>query len=142
MNVGHRSSRGGQGGRRPRHQGAPRGRRVEFSVTEDEFAAIQAAARRAGLARGAYAAQTVLGAAYGVSGSVDPVLLAELIRASQQVRRIGINLNQAVAKLNATGQRPGELLPCARACMGRVERLDAAAEAVRQALRMTGRQSA
>jgi len=34
-------------------------------------------------------------------------LLGELIRASGLVRRIGVNLNQAVAKLNATGQRSG-----------------------------------
>ena len=36
-------------------------------------------------------------------------ILRELIRASGLVRRIGVNLNQAVAKLNATGQRSGDL---------------------------------
>jgi hypothetical protein len=51
------------------------------------------------------------------------------------VRRIGVNLNRAVAKLNATGQRPGELLPYAAECARRAQRLDAAAEAVRRRLR-------
>jgi hypothetical protein len=36
--------------------------------------------------------------------------LTELIRAAGLVRRIGVNLNQAVAKLNATGQRSADLL--------------------------------
>ncbi len=49
------------------------------------------------------------------------------------VCRIGVNLNQAVARVNATGQRPGELLWFARESMRRVERLDEAAEQVRKA---------
>jgi hypothetical protein len=51
------------------------------------------------------------------------------------VRRIGVNLNQAVAKLNSTGQRSGDLLPYAVESVRRAERLDAAAEAVRRRLR-------
>ena len=39
--------------------------------------------------------------------------LGEFIRAAGLVQRIGVNLNQAVAKLNATGQRSGNLLPYA-----------------------------
>ena len=61
--------------------------------------------------------------------------LGELMRAAGLVRRIGVLLNQAVAKLNATGQRPGELVPCARVCLRRVDRLDDAAEQVRRAVR-------
>ena len=45
---------------------------------------------------------------------------------------IGVNLNQAVARLNATGQRSGYLLPYAAACLHRAERLDAAAEDIRR----------
>ena len=37
----------------------------------------------------------------------DRELLRELVRAAGLVHRIGVNLNQAVKKLNATGQRPG-----------------------------------
>ncbi len=44
-----------QGGRRPRH-GARRPYRVEFSLTGEEFELLEAAAGRAGRARGAYAA--------------------------------------------------------------------------------------
>ena len=62
-------------------------------------------------------------------------LLRELIRAAGLVRRIGVNLNQAVARLNATGQRSGDLVPYAAESMRRAERLDAVADEVRKALR-------
>jgi hypothetical protein len=52
----------GQGRRRGR-QPAPRRHRVGFVLTDEEYAAVQAAAGRAGLARGAYVAQVVLAAA-------------------------------------------------------------------------------
>jgi hypothetical protein len=61
--------------------------------------------------------------------------LAELIRAAGLVRRIGTNLNQAVARLNATGQRTGDLVPYAAESIRRAERLDAIAEQVRNAIR-------
>src|SRR5487761_1177088 len=51
-----------QGRRRPR-QLVPRTRRVEVTLTGEEYAAIESAARRAGLARRAYIAQAVLAAA-------------------------------------------------------------------------------
>jgi hypothetical protein len=126
-----------QGGRRPR-QGARRPYRVEFSLTGEEFELLEAAADRAGQARGAYAAEAALAAARGgptAAGTRLPELLRELIRAAGLVRRIGVNLNQAVAKLNATGQRSGDLLPYAAESLRRAERLDAVAEEVRKALR-------
>ncbi len=43
--------------------------------------------------------------------------LDELMAAAGLVRRIGTNLNQAVAKLNATGQRSDNLLPAAEFCV-------------------------
>ena len=61
--------------------------------------------------------------------------LGEFVRAAGLVRRVGVNLNQAMAKLNATGQRPGELLPYAAESIRRAERLDAAAEEIRKRLR-------
>ena len=61
--------------------------------------------------------------------------LAQLTRASGLVRRIGVNLNQAVAKLYATGQRSTDLLPYAAESLRRARRLDAAAEDVRRHLR-------
>jgi hypothetical protein len=124
-------------GRRSR-QRAGRPRRVEFSLTDEEFGALGAAAARAGLARGAYAAEAALSVARGVRSPTDSPLreaLGEFVRAVGLVRRIGVNLNQAVAKLNATGQRPGELHRYAEESLRRAERLDAAAEEIRKRLR-------
>jgi hypothetical protein len=94
---------------------------VEFSLTGEEFELPEAAA---GWVRGAYAAEAAV-----------RELLRELIRASGLVCRIGVNLNQAVAKLNATGQRSGDLLPYAAESLRRAKRLDAVAEEVRKVLR-------
>ena len=123
-------------GRRSR-QLAARPRRVEFTLTEQEFVELDAAATRAGLARGAYAAQAALASARGgVSRAGVPLreALAELIRSAGLVRRVGVNLNQAVAKLNATGQRSDDLLPYAAESIRRARRLDAAAEELRKRL--------
>jgi len=132
-----RASAGSRSRRRPRQQ-APRPRTVRFDLTEAEFTELEQAAGRAGLAKGAYAAEAALSAARGTAVEPDTVFreaLGELIRASGLVRRIGVLLNQAVAKLNATGQHPDELVPVAQACLHRVERLDAAAEQLRRTVR-------
>jgi len=129
--------REGQGSRRARQQSG-RPFRVHFSLTEQEFAALEDAAWRAGVARGAFAAQVVLTHVQGnATGPETPAreALRELVRAAGLVRRIGVNLNQAVTKLNATGQRPGDLLWCARESLRRAAHLDEAAEEVRKALR-------
>ena len=112
-------------------------RSVRFGLTEEEYGEVDEAAAQAGMAKGAYAAHATLAAARGLMNPADEPArqaLTELIRASGLVRRIGANLNQAVAKLNATGQRPGELLPYAAECARQAQRLDAAAEAVRRRL--------
>lgn len=111
---------------------------MEFSLTDAEYAEIRAASAHANLAVGAYAAEAALAVARGVASSADSPLreaLGEFIRAAGLVRRIGVNLNQAVARLNATGQRSGDLLPYAAACLRRADRLDKAAEAIRHRLR-------
>ena len=128
---------GSRSRRRPRQQ-APRPRTVRFDLTEEEFAELEQAAGRAGLAKGAYAAEAALSAARGTAVEPDTVFreaLGELMRASGLVRKIGGLLNQAVAKLNSTGQHPAELVPVAHACLRRVERLDAAAEQLRKPVR-------
>ena len=61
--------------------------------------------------------------------------LAELIRAAGLVRRIGVNLNQAVARLNAIGQGAADLVPYAAESIRRARHLDAVADQVRDALR-------
>lgn len=124
-----------QGSRRSRQQ-ARRGYRVEFTLTATEFAAVQDAAGRAGLARGAYAAQAVLAAAHGDPGpqQLPREALRELIRAAGLIRRIGVNLNQAVAKLNTTGQHSADLDAYAAESIRRARQVDAAAEAVRKTI--------
>ena len=128
----------GQGRRRAR-QPVPRTRVVEFTLTGEEYAVLAEAARRAGMARRAYAATAVLDAAANgttVSGH-DPLelVLIELMRAAGLVRRIGTNINQAVAKLNATGQPAGGLPGYAADSLRRANHIDAVADAVRKALR-------
>jgi hypothetical protein len=134
---GSQASLSGQGRRRPR-QPVPRTRRVEVTLTGEEYTVIDAAARRASLARRAYTAQAVLAAA----ANGDPSdgreslrrVLIELMRAAGLVRRIGTNTNQAVAKLNATGQTAGDLPGYAAGSIRRADHIDAVADAVRKAL--------
>ncbi len=135
-------ARGGAGDavaarRRRRRQPSARRHRVEFSLTDEEFAALCEAAGRAGLARGAYAARATLGAVRGGGGGGGGPLLRDamtaLARCEAQVRKIGTNLNQAVAKLNATGQADGSLARYAAASIRIAGRLAEAAEQVRRA---------
>ena len=123
--------------RRPR-QPVKRPRTIRFALTDEEFSQVAAAADRAGLAKGAFAAQATLAIARsGTTPSESPLreALGEFIRAAGLVRRIGVNLNQAVAKLNATGQRSGDLLPYAAESIRRAQLLDQAAEEVRKRIR-------
>ena len=115
-----------------------RRRTVRFDLSDKEFADLSAAADRAGLARGAFAAQAALLAARNGMAVADSPLreaLGEFVRAAGLVRRIGVNLNQAVAKLNTTGQRSGDLLPYAAESIRRAQLLDQAAEEVRKQIR-------
>ncbi len=129
---------GGQGRRRAR-QPVPRTRVVEFTLSGEEYAVLVEAADRAGMARRAYAATVVLdAAANGATASgQDPLelVLIELMGAAGLVRRIATNINQAVAKLNATGQPAGDLPHYAAGSLRRADHIDAVADAVRKALR-------
>jgi len=134
---GGRPAAGSRSRRRPREQAA-RACTVRFGLTEAESAELEQAAGRAGLAKGAFAAEASLAAARGTAtapGAAFADALAELMHAAGLVRRIGVNLNQAVAKLNATGQYSSDLLPYAQACMRRVDHLDAVADQLRKAIR-------
>jgi len=68
------------------------------------------------------------------SGSAGPAAsesreaLAELMAARAAVRRFGVNVNQAVAALNATGEAPDWLGQAVEATVRAVGRVDAAAE--------------
>ena len=128
----------GSRSRRRTREEAARSRAVLVRLTEEEFGELTEAAGQARMARAAYAAEAALSAARGAATVPDAELreaLGEVMRAAGLVRRIGVLLNQAVAKLNATGQRPGELVPVARACRSRVENLNDVAEHLRQRVR-------
>jgi len=124
--------------RRRARQEMKRSCTIRFDLSEREFGEIRAAAEQAGLAKGAFVAQAALAVARG--GGLPPEsphrqALGEFIRAAGLVRRIGVNLNQAVAKLNATGQRSGDLLPYAAESIRRAQLLDQVAEELRKRLR-------
>jgi hypothetical protein len=121
--------------RRRSRQAALRVRLMKFFLTDHELAELDEAAGQAGLARGAFAAEVTMAAARGRSARISAPLreaLVELMSAAGLVRRIGTNLNQAVARLNATGQRGEDLLPAAQFCVRVIRRLDEAAEHVRR----------
>jgi hypothetical protein len=69
-------------------------------------------------------------------GAVPPVreALAEFIAAAALVRRVGTNLNQAVARLNVTGQRGDDLILAAQFCVRVLRRLEEAAEQLRRSV--------
>jgi hypothetical protein len=91
------------------------------------------------MARRAYVAQTVMAAAANgtTASGQDPLelILIELMRAAGLVRRIATNLDQAAARLNATGQPAGNLPAYAAQSIRRAGHIDQVAEAVRKALR-------
>src|SRR5215813_2707138 len=123
--------------RRRSRQAVPRPKVVQFSLTEEEFEEVSAAAAQSGLARGAFAADVTLAAARGTqskAGSPVREALVELIAAAGLVRRVGTNLNQAVARLNATGQRGDDLLPAAQFCVRVIRRLEETAEQLRRSV--------
>ena len=123
--------------RRRSRQAVSRPRVVQFSLAEEEFEEVSRAAERSGLARGAFAAEAALASARGAEAKVwSPVreALVEVIAAAGLVRRAGTNLNQAVAKLNATGQRGEDLLPAAQFCARVIRRLDETAEQLRRSV--------
>lgn len=89
---------------------------IRFKVSADEKAVIAAAATRAGLSAGAWIGDACVTVAEHRGVPADDVLremLAELIRLSGLTRKAGGNLNQAVARLNATGQPGPDLAPAA-----------------------------
>ena len=92
---------------------------------------MAAAARRTGLTPSGYAAE----AAWAAAHQSDPPsagpwreALTEVMAARAQVRRFGVNVNQAVRVLNATGEAPEWLDRAVALTASAVIRLDAVAE--------------
>jgi hypothetical protein len=102
-------------------------------IADDELVLVHAAAQRVGLTPSGYVAEAALAAATGGEPpAADPAreLLLELMAARTQVRRFGVNVNQAVKALNATGQAPEWLDRAVELSNRTVQRLDEAAAAV------------
>ena len=107
---------GGRGRRAPGtvdrpHTRPARDRLVRFRYSGVEYAAVSDAASRAGYTVSGYVAETGLAAAgqrddVRPAAGVDRELLIALNLAREQVARIGVNLNQAVARFHATGDPP------------------------------------
>lgn len=97
---------------RPRKdQTEQRSRTVRAHVRPVEYIRIQQAAIRARMTLSEYGRAKLLGEAVVTAPQprrLDPELFAQL-------RRIGVNLNQAVYRLHATGQAPPELASAAAA---------------------------
>lgn len=123
---------------RRRRAPSRRPHRVEFSLSDAEFAAVRDAAGLAGMSLGAFAALAAVSAARGDSGGAGRQearkALAVLVRCAGQQRKIGANFNQAVAKLHATG-RAGKLEQYAEESIRIGESLDEAAARLLRAVR-------
>jgi len=123
--------------RRTRHQGKSRSCRIAISVDQAEQEELQQAARAEALTVSAFVAEKALAAARRTLPQTTAPLreaLADLARATAQIQKVGTNLNQAVAALNATGQAPGNLIQYARYATTIVEKMDQIVLGIRQRL--------
>lgn len=114
------------------HSHPRRSRAVIFSLTDEEFQIVSAAAEREHLADGAYAALATLAAARGTAHPEYVLLrelLMEIMHATGQVRRVGVNLNQSVAALNS-GELLDQLQWYAQAAARTVAKLDDLADQI------------
>ncbi len=122
--------------RRRRRQVVARPHAVFARFSVEEFEVVGVAAAAAGLTPTSFVAARAVAVARGVvrpvpSGTAEVV--RELVEARTQLVRFGVLLNQAVAKLNATGQVDGALVAA-------VQRCDAATASLRAATERLGRQ--
>jgi hypothetical protein len=117
--------------RRRRREASARARMMRFALTEAEHAEVLAAASRAGQARAAFAAEATLAAARGTMLTPDTARDASLgdsdrlDYAAEQLRKAGVNLNQAVKVLHQTRQPPGNLPQLAEQVMHWAAQVDA-----------------
>ena len=121
--------------RRRRRQSTARPHAVFARFSAEEFEDLAVAAALAGVTPTSFVASTAVAVARGQvrpmpSGMGDVV--RELVEARAQLVRYGVLLNQAVARLNATGEVDGALGAAARRC-------DEATVALRAATERLGR---
>lgn len=128
-----RGSRGPRTRRRLR-ESEQRVHRLTPRFSVEELQDVTVAAALEGLTPTGYAAKAAVDVARGrvrPTPSTTADALAELLEARAQVRRFGVLVNQAVAKLNATGDADGALEAAVAACTRAVARVEEAAVAVR-----------
>jgi hypothetical protein len=107
--------------------------KVKLSATEKT--AMTAAAARARMATAAWIGQAAMDAAEHRAVPVPEMyrqMLTELIRVADLVHRARVDLNQAVAALNATGGPGPDLEPSAAYCMRAIRQVNEAAELIRR----------
>lgn len=116
--------------RRTRAADGRRRNRIAVHLTDSELEAIRAAAGRHRMAAGAWTAATAVTAARSHAMPADSAmreLLAEVIDVAAQVRKAGVNLNQAVRAVNASGAGQPALVHHLEHALGRAD------DAIRQA---------
>lgn len=126
----------GQAGRRDRAE-TTRENVVKVRLSDEERAVLGAAAARDEMALAAWLGKTGMDAAEHRAVPVPKMqreMLAELMRVAGLVRRAGTNFNQAVARLNATGQPGPDLEPSAAFCIRAVRQANEAADLIRRRL--------
>jgi len=113
--------------RRRRRLEQQRGR-LTVRLSTDELGEIAAAARRLGLTRSGFVAGAALRAARGVVPLVGEEQLPETVReATRALDDVGVNLNQAVRRLNATGTATESLAEAVAAVQAATDRVEAVA---------------
>jgi hypothetical protein len=119
-------------GRYRPHARPGRNRQVRLRYSGQEYETVARAAHAAGLTTTGYAE-----AAFAAAAATEPPTsapwradLTELMAARAQVRRIGLNINQAARALNATGEPPIWLEHALNLTERAVTRLDDAATLV------------
>lgn len=123
--------------RRARRPGRVKSHRIAIAVDEAEHQDLEDAAREDGLTVSAFVANRALAAARRTAPTAAESLrqaLLALNHATAQLQRAGVNLNQSVAALNATGQAPGNLLQYARYTASVAEKVGTAADQVQRML--------
>lgn len=105
---------------------------VTIAYDDAEFRAISTAAEAAGLTPTGFVAETAVAIATGRTPPSDAAraVLGELMAARTQVRKFGVNVNQAVRELNTTGNAPDWLDHAVTVTTAAVERLDELARQV------------
>ncbi|WP_131784474.1 plasmid mobilization protein [Protofrankia symbiont of Coriaria ruscifolia] len=98
------------------HQRPARHHRCNLRFDDDEYAEIAAAARAVDLTPAGFLAEAGLAVARNTRlpmESVEREEMRELVRLAELVRRVGTNVNQAVALYHTTGVAPPALLTVA-----------------------------